>query len=276
MAGIDKTYVNTWKDYKDIVDWCKSIGTVTDDWGNKLTPYDWLYYPDLTEEEFYRNQKECWEEAKERYNKYKDSKVEWEKESYNDMVKDYGEDFLEHPELFYEVVIWNTDHIEDIYLIRYCPLEVIQNRLKQQYGGGWSKLALTDRNDPSEYEMIKNRTSDWDNYQRDGNKHPKFIILNREGISFKDDNIWWWIRIKNKSYPYWWYSELENYWYNDLECKITKDRWITSICDKIHGNLTNRKIYRILRRWNLPSGTEIEFVGDWKRREMKKFIVKIK
>lgn len=271
MAAIDKTYVNTWKDYKDIVDWCKSVGTVTDDWGNKLTPYNWLYYPDITEKEFYRNQKKSWEERKKYYSKKDTDSIV--KESWDWMVKYHGEDFLEHPELFYEVVIWNTYHIEDIYLIRYCPLEVIQNRLKEQYGGGWSKLALTNRNDPSEYEKIKNHVSDYDTYQRNGNKCPRFIILDNKSIPFKDDDIWWWIDIKGLD---WWYSEKENYWYNHLECKDTKDNWISSSCTEIYGNLTKRKIYRLLRRWNLPSGTEISFRGQWKRREVKEFTIKIK
>lgn len=276
MAGIDKTYVTTWKDYKEIYDWAKSIGTVKDDYGNLLTPFNWLYYPDLTEEEFYNNQKRCWEEAKDRYNKYKDSEISHEKESYNYMLETYGEDFLEHPELFYEVVIWNTNTIEDIYLIRHCSLEVIQNRLKQQYGRGWSKTALTYHNESSMYDQIKNYTSCYDTYVRPDNKYPKFTIKFITNDSFKDDNVWWWINIKTSDKEYWNYHETENEWHNDLECYYGKSNWISNICDKFHGQISERKIYRILRHWNLPHGTIVHFIGDFHGKTIQDFTVIVK
>ncbi len=39
MANIDKTYAKSYKDYKEVLDWCKSIGIVTDDYSNKIQPY---------------------------------------------------------------------------------------------------------------------------------------------------------------------------------------------------------------------------------------------
>ena len=39
MANINKTFVKSYKDYKEVLDWCKSIGIVTDDYGNKIQPY---------------------------------------------------------------------------------------------------------------------------------------------------------------------------------------------------------------------------------------------
>ena len=35
MAAIDKTYLTNWTDYIQLYDWCVSVGTVTDDWGNE-------------------------------------------------------------------------------------------------------------------------------------------------------------------------------------------------------------------------------------------------
>lgn len=40
MAGIDKTYVKSWQDYCEIVDWCNSVGEVTDDYGKTFRPID--------------------------------------------------------------------------------------------------------------------------------------------------------------------------------------------------------------------------------------------
>ena len=55
MANIDNTYVKSYKEYKEVLDWCKSIGTVTDDYGNKIQPYSWLYCTHLTENDFGKN-----------------------------------------------------------------------------------------------------------------------------------------------------------------------------------------------------------------------------
>ena len=52
MAGIDKTYIKSYKDYKEVLDWCKNIDIVIDDYGNKIQPYLWLYNPNLTENDF--------------------------------------------------------------------------------------------------------------------------------------------------------------------------------------------------------------------------------
>ena len=52
MAGIDKTYIKSYKDYKKVLDWCKNIDVVIDDYGNKIQPYSWLYNPNLTENDF--------------------------------------------------------------------------------------------------------------------------------------------------------------------------------------------------------------------------------
>ena len=52
MANIDKTYAKSYKEYKDVLDWCKNIGIVIDDYDNKIQPYLWLYNPNLTENDF--------------------------------------------------------------------------------------------------------------------------------------------------------------------------------------------------------------------------------
>ena len=53
-----------------------------------------------------------------------------------------------------EIPVWNTPTYLDIWLIRNCPIEFIQERLKEQYGGGWSKTAFTEHNDDDMYYRI--------------------------------------------------------------------------------------------------------------------------
>ena len=53
MAGIDKTYLDTYDELVEVIKWCKSIGTVTDKYGNTFNPLDFVYEePDLKESEF--------------------------------------------------------------------------------------------------------------------------------------------------------------------------------------------------------------------------------
>lgn len=54
MAGIDKTYLDSYQDYIDMIDWCNKIGTITDEYGNKFNPKDFIYEPNLEEEDFRR------------------------------------------------------------------------------------------------------------------------------------------------------------------------------------------------------------------------------
>lgn len=52
MAGIDKTYLNTYEEYLEVLNWCNKTGIVTDEYGNTFNPKDFLYYPELNEEDF--------------------------------------------------------------------------------------------------------------------------------------------------------------------------------------------------------------------------------
>ena len=93
MANIDKTYAKSYKEYKEVLDWCKNIGIVIDDYGNKIQPYLWLYYTNLTE---------------------------------NDFGKDKNRNDKQY-------MILNTSIIQDLYLIRHCPCKIIQKRMKEIY-----------------------------------------------------------------------------------------------------------------------------------------------
>lgn len=50
MAGIDKTYITSYEDYKKVVDWCKDKSFKLSN-GQVIYPSDFIYYPDITKEE---------------------------------------------------------------------------------------------------------------------------------------------------------------------------------------------------------------------------------
>lgn len=260
MAGIDKTYVNNWSDFSAIRDWALSVGTVTDDFGNKIKPINYFYYPDLTEDEFYDAQAKRHAEVIKRYNEHPE-----EYSYYTETYGDKFDEFLNNPENWFDVIIWNTPTYFDIWLIRNCPLEVIQNRLKQQYGHGWSKEAFTDHEyDECSYDSILNKTSVYDKYVRNGlGKDVKFTYLSDKKWANQDDKTHWWIDVMSDGDgDYWSYDEAINYWYPDSEQHAAVGNWISSTCSKYSGKMTPRKIYRILKNWNLPAGVLVRFSGD--------------
>ena len=216
MAGIDKTYLTSYEDYKKVIDWCKDKSFKLSN-GQIIYPSDFIYYPDITDKDF--------------------------KEG--------------------EVVLWNTPTYFDIWLIRNCPFDFIQNRLKEQYGGGWSKTAFTDHNE-SLYEQIKNGTSPYDTYVRP-ETGKKIKIERIFGMPFKDSNMCWHIET-----PYWIKDKRSNnketMWYNeDTDEWYTKDEELpwTSSAKFVKGPLTKKNIYNMVRKWKLPKGTQMIFDGTY-------------
>lgn len=131
MAAIDKTYISDWNVFDKIRNWAiKQEFTLKN--GQVIKLIDYLYCPYLTEEEWFEHEA-IWNQN--------------------------------HPESTFDVALWNTPTYVDIWLIRNCPFEEIQDRLKEQYGGGWSKTAFTDHNEDNLYKQIKNGTSVYDTFR---------------------------------------------------------------------------------------------------------------
>jgi len=176
---------------------------------------------------------------------------EWDKESFD------GEKSLP---------VWNTPTYLDIWLIRNCPLEFIQDRLKEQYGGGWSKEAFTKHNDDDMYHQILTYTSPYDLFERKGSH--KFSIKYEINDRFKDDGLWWRIDILDYG---WWYNEEHKMWYHDDEALP-----INSNVAHFDGNMSKRKLARLIKKWNLPTGTQLRFRASYNRYLRKDFIVTIR
>lgn len=253
MAGIDKTYISDYQTFDEIRNWAiKQSFTLKN--GQVIKLKDYLYYPDLT---------------KEQWNEWHDEQIKYAEEHYNTpeyiaQCKElYGDDWEFNAEKFFDVVLWNTPTYVDIWLIRNCPFEIIQDRLKEQYSGGWSKTAFTDHNNDDLYTQIKEHRSIYDTYQRNGlGRKAKVTFHNLFGNSIRDKNCFWWIEVD----PYWlrnkrtsietspWYNEDVNMWYWDTEAMP----WTSNICTK-RGSMTKKNIVNLIKKWNLPKGTIVKF-----------------
>lgn len=217
MAAIDKTYISDWETFDKIRNWAIDKKVPLKD-GSEIPLRCFMYNPDLTKEE--------WDEWKAEH----DKESQWE----------------------FEVVLWNTPTYVDVWLIRNCPFDEIQDRLKEQYGGGWSKTAFTDHNDDSMYEKIKNGTSIYDTFQRNGRgKDTKVRFIRTFGRPVRDKKCFWWIQMAGVK---WWYNENKNMWYCDEEMMPID----SNTCD-IKGPMTKKNVINLIKKWDMPSGTEIRF-----------------
>lgn len=230
MAAIDKTYISDWNQFDIVRNWAIKQQFILKN-GKIVKLKDYLYYPDLTEKE--------WDEGRLAfYQNHSDSEV-------------------------YEVVLWNTPTYVDIWLIHNCPFDFIQDRLKEQYDGGWSKTAFTDYNEDNLYEQIKNGTSVYDTFQRNGlGNKAKVKFHHISGSWCRDKECWWWIEVN----PYWigdkrthfsstpWYNEYDDMWYWNEEAMPIS----SNVCHK-NGCLTKKNIINLIKKWNLPKGSIVTF-----------------
>ena len=211
MAGIDKTYIKTYNQYKEVCDWCKDIVVTFGINKNiKFKPSDFI----------------------------------------NEYTKD---DFNQLPENG-ELVLWNTPQYMDEWLIKNCPIDFIQNRLKEQYG--------------DDYDDIKN--GNCETYKRNGLgkkihfkviKKPcthhrfNFLYINKQfkiKVYKENKKCMWDIRIKDEN-CYWFYNKQYDYWTNNLE-KLPYDSFTCTLKKK---NLNIKSICRYLKKWNLPANIKI-------------------
>jgi hypothetical protein len=172
----------------------------------------------------------------------------------SDFINEYTEDDFNKLPKNGELVLWNTPFYMDKWLIRNCPINFIQKRLKEQYG--------------DDYDDIKNGNCEM--YERNGlgkNIHFSIIkkpyIYNRFNFLYKDrqgklrvykDNKMgvWDVRIEDEN-CYWLYNEQYDYWTNTIE----DFPFNSSTCILKKKNLNIKSIYRYLKKWNLPAGIKI-------------------
>lgn len=250
MAAIDKTYLKRWEDYSSLKSWLQSIGKVTDDFGNTFRPID-FFWDDWTEDKF----NSCIQKELERVKKiYSEGGYKW----YLDeglMTQEEYDDFIPFDHVS-GIPIWNTPRHFDVWLIRNCPFEFIQDRLKEQYGGGWSKETFTNPDEDNMYLQIKNKTSCYDTYQRNGlgknihinkNLFPVFrskltcCVSTYIEIELPDESVWY-----NDEYDYWPSR-------NDLRNQSSG----SSSSFSTKGYMKPKTIFRKLQKWDLPEGSKV-------------------
>jgi hypothetical protein len=251
MAAIDKYYVNSYKQYSELRDYLNKFGTVTDDFGNTFTPGH--YIANFSEDYFNNWFNKRVTEIKNNFDKYG---KKWVEDGY--LTEEEYDNY--NPADHVDIPVMNTPIYFDVWMIRNCQdNEYLQTELKQKYGGGWSKAAFTNHNDSDLYYQILNKTSVYDTYKRNGlGKNIKVNLNPLKGFKpYGLKNIKVHISV---DFPiedgYVAYHPDEDMWYHNLELHKCNGDW-TSSSAWINKYLSRKAIFRKLKKWNLPSGTEV-------------------
>ncbi len=163
------------------------------------------------------------------------------------------EDLQEQVDNGYDITVINTSFHLDYYLIKYCPIKFIQDRMREVY----RKETI---------ESILNGTSTVDTFNRDSIAGTKVKCIQESEFGKKDFHykrkgkrfmVDFWIEIDDSSTEYnLWYNENLNHWTiygRELEYHDS------NVC---HKPIKSRKaLIRQIRKWRLPKGCLVMWKG---------------
>lgn len=271
MAGVDKTYVNNWNDYRQIQEWCKSVGTLTDEYGNTFNPLEFI--AEYTQDEFQESIDYQITRLLERYNNG-DLRYQYE-EGYL-TIEEYNNIPNEPEKHIGGLCIWNTPTYFDLWLIRNCPLDIIKKRLEEQYGKDGC-------------EEIRNHKSYYDTFQRNGlgrnitaplsNKHCRLSYKNSSDRNKKGKKMRWTnifielpeIKVNIEADRE--FTDTCTMYSNDIDKWLyhTENRiyctYSSSSMFSVDGFMSQKSIYRKLQKWNLPKGTQVRITYNWEYKD---------
>lgn len=219
MAGIDKTYVSTYEDWKEIIEWAKKTSFKCPN-GIVLDVSWYCYNLDLTEEEV-----RSW-------------------------ISEDG-----------EIPVMNTPEELDYFLIKYCPVKTIQDRMKEVYREEYINSVLLG-------------TSRFDTYQRPTpGKHVKITKKPKSRKNY----LWSWINWKgikkkgcykvNVREPG---PENRHFRYNeDYGTWVAEDElgYATSFGSIPTKARSFKALLRKIKSWGLPVGSIVEFEGMYEEED---------
>ena len=195
MAGIDKTYANTWEQYKEIRDWAE----------DKV-----VEYPNGI------------------------------KEHLSNYVYLWNEDDFSGDDFNGERPVWNTPTCLDRWLWLNCPIELVRQRLQEQYGEKY----LKDFENPT--------------YVRNGlGKSARMRVLKRPRYKLKQRGCWW-VQIVSDDCYLWDYDDESDQWHHRNEYCPTNTNTAY-----IKANPSVKTILRAIRKWDLPAGMRLRITGRY-------------
>ena len=157
--------------------------------------------------------------------------------------------------------IMSTSYTADYYIIKYCPLKFVQDRMKEVY-------------DKEYYDSVKNGTSYYDTFSKEGKYGTKVRIIKRPDKLFGNHNYALWVNkdINKRISTTWWVSIVTPEEYEFVNYDEEYNRWIwPEELGEGHSNICNRyytikALIKAIRKWQLPKGTIVKaggrYIGD--------------
>lgn len=151
--------------------------------------------------------------------------------------------------------IMNTPYWIDIFLIQNCPIEFVQERMKEVYSEDYDKLSKIDLTSPPPEDCQQNRKIVIEKYR--DTCYPIHNKPFRVYHDYKHRMIQpkWWLQTAYDSKGYWLYDEYSDIWSrNDWYYPSnTNTAFISSV----------KALIRHLRKQYLPVGLEFTFSGNY-------------
>lgn len=147
-----------------------------------------------------------------------------------------------------EMAVMNTSYTEDYFLIKYCPLEFVQNRMKEVYNKDY-------------YDSIKNGTSEYDKFV-----YPEigthFTIIRDKCMKHKD-YLWKFHRHRIKFDITVEYKDI-SLWYNEeLKRFLLPDELGDPTASWSSKTYTIKALLRYIRKLKLPKGAIVTAQGRY-------------
>lgn len=142
-----------------------------------------------------------------------------------------------------EVPVMNTSYSMDYYLIKYCPLDIVQNQLRQMYG--------------EQYDNIKNGKSRFDTFTRKRKIGTKVVLkkwkkhTNQNYVSGRC----FWVSAMHNGELLWWSDAINRFiWTDELGIRNSS---------QFLGCKSIKALIRRLRKMELPKGAVVCATGRY-------------
>ena len=146
--------------------------------------------------------------------------------------------------------VMNTSDVCDYYLIKYCPLDFVQERMTEVYS--------------KEYvDSIKNGTSEFDTFTKEGKYGTKCRLIKQPKKGLRGNTPfkrkYWFIQLREPDeFRFLWYDGKENRWVWTNE--LTEINGGSDTCQRFK---TRKALERHICKWKLPKGTIVEVRGRY-------------
>lgn len=164
-------------------------------------------------------------------------------------IYEYNKDYYE---ISYEFPVMNTPKYMDYFLIKECPLDFVQNRMKEVYDGDYIRNVL-------------NGNSEFDTYKRDIGTKVKIIKYSKFGNKGKLCEKKKRMKFIEVDYLHCglYYNEVYDYWISLDELGY----YTSNVC---HKNINSTKaMIRQIKKWKLPKGSVVIWSGRYVGNEFK-------